>query len=277
MSFNFSACRPDGARTMNAQMAMDRKGTPLLKLWLEKSFGVTAQPTDKENQLRGSDLNVSHPSGNAEFVSMDGKFDTYATGNLTLEVISQDRGNKSRQGAARGWVGKDTSLVAYTFLQTGEILLLKMNELTPWLKEHLQPIADGMGSQLALLDSRPSGTPNNSYISYNVILSIRTLMRKAPGVEYVRMSDVLGTSVVERHLGPLAPFIYDVPPDSRCMGNIEKWLLQEQAYNAKEWFDDTENERLIRWFEEKTVFNKYVSSKAKQLQGSRQRFVLPED
>lgn len=277
MTFQYSARRADGSRTMNAQMAMDRKGTPLLKLWLEKSFGVSAIPTDKEHQLRGSDLNITHVSGADEYVSMDGKFDTYATGNLTLEVISQDRGNKSRPGPARGWVGKDTALVAYTFLQTGEMLVLKMDELAPWLKEHLQPIADGLGTQLALIDSRPSGTPNSAYISYNLILSIKTLMRKAPGVEYVRMADVLGTSVVKQHLGELAPYIYDVPPDSQGMRNIEKWLKEQKSYNEKDWFDDVENERLIRWFEQKSFFNKYVAEKAKQLQATRQRFSLPEE
>lgn len=276
----YATLRQDGARTMSGQMNVDRMATPALKLWLEKALGATATPAALMDQLRGSDLNVTLPGRPQEagFVSVEGKFDTYTSGNMSLEIISQDRGNSKRNTPAPGWVGKDSAVVAYLFVKTGEIFFLNMRLLTPWVKEMLEPIAEGTGSRLPLSNTKPAGTPNKTYTTYQVLMNVHTLMRNAPGVEYVRMADVLGEDTVQYLLGSQEAPLYDVAPHADAVAVVKSWLTQEETYPQKQWFDCPEQlERLVRWFEQSSIVARFAQEKSRQNKASRPRLALPED
>lgn len=269
----------DGARTMHRQMNLDVAGNAILKQWLEAVLPVAAEPTGKADQLRGADFLVSVPGRKLADgpVSLDGKIDSYTSGNMTLEIVSQDRGTKSRAEPARGWVSKDSAIVAYMFIKTGEVLFLNMRLLTPWLKENLQAVADGMGLRCGVPTSWPSGTPNRAYVSFNLVVKVAAMMRSAPGVVYVRLPEMIGEAEYERAIAmQRKDYMYDVV-DPHAVPTLAQWLMEEPAWSAKDWFEEAETERLLRWFEGNVRFNSMVADLGASLKASRQRVRLPED
>lgn len=270
----------DGARRMSSQMTMDRRGTAVLAAWFERAFGAQVVEVRKtQAQQRGADLAVRHPLRRAwaRYVSVDLKADGYLSGNLTLELLSQDRPNSRHPEPVVGWPGKDMALVAQLLLQTGELVVMDTSQVWPWLDAQVRAVLDGELERFDVEGAWCAGTPNPGYISYNLLLPLGSLLRECPGCLYFRVTDVLEPAFVERHTGyALQPALVREPALSlqESAARLEEQLLTLPDYVPKtpRW-DAQLKERLVCWLERHARFSSkpQVQAKGRDLQRSRKR------
>jgi hypothetical protein len=264
------------AHNFASSMAWDKKGTALLAYWFKKAFKVDAKPvTNTAVQKRGIDLCVKVPgrTGRQGPVGVDLKADCYTSGNITLELISQDRANTQRTSPAIGWTRKDMSLVAYLFVKTGEVIFINMEEAHAWLDPLVQALCTNPAE--APLDFHGMdivGAPNGSYLSYNLRMPIDTLLARCPGTLRIQLCDLMERDVYEHLLdAPLCPPMSKQGASSNAMTVLQDWLLKLPCYHAKEDLDETQKELLLRWLEPRALFKGTFREKGEALQMSRPR------
>src|SRR5450830_1416293 len=116
----------NGARTYFSQMLLDKMGMAVLTPFFQNQFGAKVTPANTKIQLRGVDLCVMLPGRPSRMgpVGVDAKVDGGTTGNMAIELISQDRPNSKRAEAAEGYIAKDSAIVAYYFPLEGKLVVL---------------------------------------------------------------------------------------------------------------------------------------------------------
>jgi hypothetical protein len=274
-----------GARTFFGQMPLDTQGMAMLDSWFRETFDVDVTPATTVVQLKGIDLCVKlRNRRGARQVGVDLKADNNVSGNISLELISQDRPNSKHSEPVVGWTGKGMPLVAQLFMKTGEMVVINMTIFYPWLFAQLKDIVEGRATQFKLTKAWLSATPNPTYQSFNIIVSIETLLNEAPGCLYIRAQDVL-TSAKYAELVPAEGFqdmllprrAYD-PVAARAV--LEGWLAELRGYDVKPQLTAMEKERLLRFMEPRVRYSRKseeIGKKGRALQASRPRLKLPED
>lgn len=268
----------DGARRMGAQMTLDRRGTTVLAAWFERMFGArVVEVRNLRAQKRGADLAVHHPlrRARARHVSVDLKADTHLSGNLTLELLSQDRPNSHQPEPVAGWPAKDMALVAQLLLQTGELVVMDTSQMWPWLVSQVHVVLEEELERFDVEGAWCAGTPNPGYISYNLMLPLTSLLRECPGCLYFRVTDVLESGFVEQHTGyALCPPLVRQPALSpqESKARLEEHLLTLPDYVPKTPLGDAHlKERLVRWLERRARFSTQPGVRAKGLALQRSR------
>lgn len=257
-----------GVRGFGAQSELDRRCTPLFQSWFEQHFGARCDLANKKIQLRGVDLCVRLKERAARLgpVGVDLKIDTYDTGNITFEIISQCRGHALRDGPAPGWYQKDMPWVAYYFLQTGETIFLDMAQVHPWLD---QMVADLMAGRPTALPSWAAAVPNRTYQTYNLVARIADVLAHCPGAFYVRLTATPET------------FLIPNPPADRHLDaqQLMQRMQGSGCYCIKPLPEADDVERRLRWFEANAVYSRKagVRERGLELQRTRPRRPLPED
>lgn len=273
-----------GARRFNDHMALDTHGIAMLDTWFKNSYDVDTQPATQAVQLKGIDLCVKLRNRRGmRFVGIDLKADNNVSGNISLELISQDRPNARHPEPVVGWTGKQMPLVAQLFVRTGEMVVINMTVFYPWLFSQLQAIAAGRAHGFALTGAWLSATPNPTYQSHNIIVRIAALLDEAPGCLYLRAGDVLSDEQLAS-LRPsgfeslmLANRAYDA---DAARATLEGWLETLGGYDVKPQLSAEEKERLLRFLEPRVKYsakNPAIREKGLALQASRPRLTLPED
>lgn len=278
-----------GARGFHQQMVLDRTGVLICSEFLKKNFKATVLPANKRMQLRGVDIcsivNTGRFKTNA--VGIDIKADSKESGNLTLEIVSSDRGNSLRLGMAAGWIFKESSQVAYLFLATGESLFLDMEQVFPWVLSYLKRVIEFGGDLNLTPSSWISATPNppssksGGFLSYNIVLPIKEILEHCPGVTYVDISQQLGADQYEAlSKKKLAPRLLSKPPspDFQLL-SLAACLKESNGYVAKEQLSQEDLERIVRAFSRRVRFSKVPAVKdlGESLKASRMPLTLPED
>lgn len=285
---------PSGTISFKEKLPADKFANHLLKLFFSRRYHATVIESTLQGQLAGIDLHINLPgrTGPAAWVSADAKGDFYTSGNLTLELISQNLGHRSRKGPALGWPFKEACLVPYIFLATGECVLINMLVFYPWLMERLGPILEGDGhcvSPQQIVGGWLAGTPNPQYNSYNLNVPICRLLLFAPGVihvnlleevppdEYLMLWEQFGLPSRTR----LAPQMARPAPGTSSTYLLTHWLKTLPLRFRKNPLDALQVERLVRWAEERAQFKKDAAvQKAGQAHIARrkaERITLPED
>lgn len=274
-----------GVRHFGSQSILDKNGLQRLDSWFHAVYDGTTTPVVRDDlQKRGVDIIVKL-AGGGKSLAIDLKADNYFSGNITLELISQDRANSVHDEPVVGWTGKDMPLVAYMFMQTGEIVFLDMTALYPWLFAQLKDIAAGRSTAFTLSNAFISGTPNKKYLSYNLVAPIQVLLAEAPGCLYVRARDVLSRPEHAKLLPPggfpkplmLAHAPYD---EAAALAQLGAWMRRLKGYDVKPQLDADDKERLLRFLAPRAQFSKKrpeVKEAGLALIASRPRRVLPTD
>lgn len=274
----------DGVRSYEGQKPLDEMGTILFKSWFEKVFKTTVRTTNKVVQLRGVDLAVNLPgrSGSAGPVGTDLKIDTYLSGNISFELISQCRGNSKRSHPAVGWTGKDMPWVTYCFIQTGEVVFLDMAQVTPWLQDLVSRALEGQPPGTPEFDYWVSATPNATYQSYNVMAKISAVLAHCPGAYYLRLMDTLSPEAFAGFTGaaPKPPLVVS-PAAAQCVTpeQLQALMRLSGCYHIKPQLSEDDTEALIRWCEQHAKYSTKsgVREKGAGLTASRVRRALACD
>lgn len=274
-----------GVRHFGSQSILDKNGLQRLDSWFQAVYPVTTTAVVRDDlQKRGVDLIVKLDRG-GKSLAIDLKADNYFSGNITLELISQDRANSAHDEPVVGWTGKDMPLVAYMFMQTGEIVFIDMTVLYPWLFTQLKDVVEGRTTAFELSTFFVSGTPNKRYLSYNLVAPIQVLLDEAPGCLYVRAREVLSRPAFAKLLPPggfpkplmLSDGDYD---EVAALAQLEAWLRRLKGYDVKPQLDADDKERLLRFLAPRAQFSKKrpeVKEAGLALIASRPRRVLPTD
>lgn len=274
-----------GVRGFQDHMVLDTQGIAMLDTWFRESYDVDVVPANKEVQLKGIDICVKLRNRRGmRQVGVDLKADNNISGNISIELISQDRPNSRHSEPVVGWTGKHMPLVAQLFVRTGELVIINMTLFYPWLFKQLKAIAAGEATGFAMKGAWLSATPNRTYQSHNIIVSIAALLDEAPGCLYLRAGDVLSADEFAS-LRPAAGFeplllpkrAYDAPA---ALATLEGWLSTLGGYDVKEQLSAEEKERLLRFLEPRVKYstrNPEIRKKGLELQASRPRLALPED
>jgi hypothetical protein len=97
------------------------------------------------------------------------KFDSYSSGNLALEWVSQDR--PSSPGALpikEGWMATcQAGWLAYALVSTGDLLLMEMATLRDWLSQNYHRFGS-------------TSVANKTYFSYCSLVPLNQLLRELP-------------------------------------------------------------------------------------------------
>lgn len=276
-----------GVRDFSSQMKLDEKGVELLRRFFVQAYRADVTPANKTVQLRGVDICVKVPgrANRAGPVGVDIKGDGTASGNLTLEVCSQDRPNSKRPIPAPGWLFKDMPFVAYCFLRTGDLLMLDMPLLTPWVRAHLERLVQSQADQEPAPRLTPrtwvTATPNAGYLSYNFVLPITDLVREAPGVTCFNLVDFLGVDVYQEIMGTLPEkrLIHTPVNTLEAFEHLGQRLLEQACYDIKPQLPPEDTERVLRWMEQVVRFSSRpgVKEAGEALKASRPHLALPED
>ena len=277
-----------GVRGFQDHMVLDKQGIAMLDTWFRESYDVDVVPANKEVQLKGIDICVKLRNRRGmRQVGVDLKADNNISGNISIELISQDRPNTRHSEPVVGWTGKHMPLVAQLFVRTGELVIINMTLFYPWLFKQLKAIAAGESTGFAMKGAWLSATPNKTYQSHNIIVSIAALLDEAPGCIYLRARDVLSADEFAS-LRPAAGFeplllpkrAYDAPAALAALATLEGWLSTLGGYDVKEQLSAQEKERLLRFLEPRAKYstrNPEIRKKGLELQASRPRLALPED
>jgi len=274
-----------GARRFNDHMVLDTQGIAMLDTWFQQTYDVDTQPATQVVQLKGIDLCVKLRNRRGmRFVGVDLKADNNVSGNISLELISQDRPNSRHSEPVVGWTGKQMPLVAQLFVRTGEMVVIDMTMFYPWLFAQLKDIVEGRAQGFAMTGAWLSATPNPTYQSHNIIVSIATLLDEAPGCMYLRAGDVLSADQFAS-LRPAAGFepllLPKRPYDAKTAAEaLEERLAALGGYDVKPQLTAEEKERLLRFLEPRVKYsrkNEEIRKKGLALQASRPRLTLPED
>lgn len=294
MSANSSA-HAVGYYTFDGQCTWDQRGVPLLVDYF-KALHAKVLPCQKlEMQKRGVDLIVStQPRSTRAMTTVDAKIDTQGgavradgspgSRNMTLELVSRCRFSMTRAGAVLGWPYKDMNVVAYFFAHTGEVLLLNMRKVYPWLHARVKRLA--LRDRHAFKDVGKhffSYTPNDTYLSFNLVADAQDFLLNAPGVAYFKVTDVITPAEYEARMGVTlqAPFIRSVPAAQDASGAriFEFFQGLENYYVREEQLSPLDSERLIRFLSEEAPLprNPKYRDNAVRLRDNRPRLTLPED
>lgn len=281
-----------GARRFNAHLGLDKQGTGMLVAWLNSVLDTTIRlVTSREVQCRGIDLsvrlnNVKNPETGqtSKAVGIDVKADNNVSGNISLELISQDRPNSVHAEPVVGWTGKDMSLVAQLFVQTGDLVIINMAQFYPWLYAQLQSMIKTNSATIDVDRAWFSATPNATYQSYNIIVPIESLLNSAPGCIFIPAFEVLSDATLLKSGAPyelkasmLSNYSYD---KAEAMATLRNWLSTLEGYHIKTQLSAEDKERLLRLLETKVKFSNkspQVLQKGMELITSRPRAKLPED
>jgi hypothetical protein len=237
-------------------------------------------------QLRGVDLAVKlRDVRSAKRVSIELKADNTSSGNISLEIFSQDRPNAKHSEPVVGWTAKDSCVVMQLFMQTGDMVAMNMTLFYPWLFEQLCNIADGRERGLAMRGAWFSATPNPTYNSHNIIVPIGMLLADAPGCLYLRARDVLAQEKCAMLLKdgrfPKDLMLANRPYDADvALGTLKGWLSNLGGYDVKPQLSPERKERLLRFLEERVKFSKArpeVEILGRKHIASRPRLALAED
>ncbi len=274
-----------GARRFTSHMSLDERGMAMLSTWFEQSLSVELTPANKFCQLRGLDLCVRlRGVRGAKLVGIDLKADNTQTGNISIELISQDRPNFKHAEPVPGWSAKDMPLVAQLFMQTGDMVVINMTLFYPWLFPQIKAIVDGRSSKFELPHAWLSATPNERYNSHNLIVPIEVLLGEAPGCLYLRARDVLAQEKYAMLLkgGKFPkPLMVTRPYDAEAaLSTLQGWLGALKGYDIKPQLTAVDKERLLRFLEPRAKFSKAkpeVEMLGRQHIASRPRLALPED
>ena len=290
-----AGARQNGVATMSSQSAVEKATLGWLRDFYKESCGLTCRDSNLEEQLRGVDLWLG---GVFNDVGVDAKMDTYTSGNIMLEVISQDRGNASRQTPAVGWWFKDMPWVAYTFVRSGQVVHIDMEKAYPWLGEQLSLALDEFEAH-GTFDSKKHGfdmfgTPNRSYITYNLRFSIAKFLAQCPGAYYTDIRDAVSAKAQENALSQLyynkvrgeaaqtafrPPMFVGAAPRTLPAAGFAEAIAESCAFYVKPAPDAEKLERLLRLFERHAGFKNdpAVKARGKELQAARVRRTLACD
>lgn len=267
-------------------MVLDEIGIRQLDTWFRSAFDCTTEPAKLDGQKKGIDIAVKLlDEAGAKYVGIDLKADNTTTGNISLELISQDRPNSRHAEPVVGWTGKEMPIVAQLFVQTGEMVVLNMKLFYPWLLAQLKEVVAGKRTAFLPEGAWLSATPNATYLSYNIIVRITTLLDEAPGCLYLRPRDRLQS---EAHRNVLPDGAYPKPvmltgrsyDEAQALAVLRTWLKSIGGYDRKEQLDAQGKERLLRFMEPRVRFSTArpeIRQKGLELQRSRPKLALPGD
>lgn len=282
-----TSANAQGVREFDKQMSLDKKGVELLNRFFRQAYGADVTPANTVVQLRGVDICVKVPGRGRQAgpVGVDIKGDGMTSGNLTLEVCSQDRPNGKRNTPAPGWLFKDMPFVAYCFLHTGDLLMLDMPQLVPWVRDYLDRLMGALANHQDAPRLTPrtwmTAAPNSSYLSYNFVLPIADLVRAAPGVTCFNLADFLGADVFTEVMGkpPQDRLILTPVNTLEVFEHLGQRLKEQPCYDVKPQLAPEEMERVLRWMEQTVRFagKPGVRETGEALKASRPRLALPED
>lgn len=255
----------------------------VLTPFFEDVIQASVTPASLTAQLRGVDLavRVLGRTNRQGPVGVEAKIDTYNSGRMSIELISQDRGTYSRPKPAEGYIAKDSSLIAYYFVKSGTMVVLNMALAYPWLNAIRKQILQAPASLQLPQNSFLSATPNSGYLSYTWMVPVSHVLENCPGTIYLNVAELLGTG---RHaqLTETALDFGSIPPASDTAGNLDilqSWLAQAECYDIKVPLNADEKERLLRALEPRARCKKdvRVEQAFRELKASRTPMALPED
>jgi hypothetical protein len=273
----------NGARTFMSQMLLDKMGMTVLTPFFHHQFQAQVDQANAKVQMRGVDIcvRVAQRSKRNGPVGIDAKVDGGTTGNMAIELLSQDRPNTRRAEAAEGYIAKDSTLVAYYFPLEGKLVVLNMVEAYPWLNAYRERLIANPATPPLTPNSWMSATPNDTYLSYNLIVPVSDIQAHCPGVVCLDLVLLMGEKLHTALTGtPLQKGKIVAPSNVEAqLDLLTHWLETLPGYDVKPPLSADDKERLIRVLEPRSRFKNVeeVRIKGKQLQANRVRRVLPED
>ncbi|MDO8416370.1 MAG: hypothetical protein Q7S87_09185 [Agitococcus sp.] len=302
----------DGTASFHQSSEIEKHTTPMLVKVFNQLFeeelpdyrrnanqGVCELITDTSRQLQGYDLFLHLkkllPVGSV--CTVDFKIDTYLSRNIFLELISQCK------AAKLGYPFKHMQWVFYYFVQSGDMFLMDMAQVTPWVQAKIRRI---IGHQKTGRETHPfsiAGTPNLTYQSFNLSVRDAALLKECPGVYLLRLCDHVSHDILRepiltynlylkkenlsraanKQIPPLK-FVVPVEPchlDSRLpkqsVAQVKELLLKGggELQHALPCRDDIE--RLTRKCEEYAFYRPTSRDRGAKLRKERTHWVLPED
>lgn len=159
--------RQNAAYSFQGQLGMEAQWLPEMPLLFE---GHTLGDVTKLRgyQKKGTDF-LLYPGGCAddEHWLVEFKFDTYTSGNMALEWVSMDRLNGEPR-VTPGWlVTSQASWLCYFFVNTGEMVALRMSLLREWLVS-------------AYARYKTTSVWNRDYFSYCSLIPLNRLLLELP-------------------------------------------------------------------------------------------------
>ncbi len=176
-------------------------------------------------------------------------------------------------------------MVAYTFLHTGDLLMLDMPALFPWLQDYLTRVLSATAQDKTAPKLTPrtwvTAAPNKHYLSYNLVVPIDDLIRLAPGVTCFNIAEFIGADVFAELMGKAPePSLINTPVNTlEAFEHLGRRLLEAPCYDVKPQCSAQDMERLLRWMESVVRFagREEVKAAGEAMKASRPRLALPED